>query len=154
MKGNSESAPGRGGTADDPRVRRTRMFRPGEGLVRGGCIFFDDYSVNLTPQQKKQLERVATDIAGKPQKIEIRGHASRRPLPADSPYHDHWDLAYARCRTVMEYLISLGIDPKRIRMSVAGNQEPGLPNQGDLPAGGTSRVEIFMLNEFVEDPAK
>lgn len=154
MQGKPEDAPGRGGGAAEPVMRRSRMFRPGEGLARGGCVFFDDFAVQLSDAQKLQIQRVATDIAGKPQKIEVRGHASRRPLPANSPYHDHWDLAYARCRAVMEYLVSLGIDPKRIRMAVAGIHEPGVAGEEDAPAGGASRVEIFMLNEFVNDPAK
>jgi chemotaxis protein MotB len=141
---------GRGAAADDPAARPARMFRPAEGLVRGGCIFFEDSSVALSRYQKLQLQRVVAELSGKPQKIEIRGHASRRPLPPDAPFRDHWDLAYARSRAALEYLVAQGIDPKRIRMAVAGSHEPPLPNEGDAPTSAVARVEIFLLNEFVD----
>lgn len=154
LNDHSSRVPGQGGPLpEDHKNRVARVVRPGEGLVRGGRILFDDFGVTLNQQQKLQLQRVATDIAGKPQKIEIRGHASRQPLPVDSPYHDHWDLAYARCRSVMEYLESLNVDPRRIRLGVSGNQEPAVSPGSDPPAGGSSRVEIFILNEFIADPA-
>ena len=35
--------------------------------------------------QKANLKRIADAAAGKPQKIEVLGHATRRPLPPDCP---------------------------------------------------------------------
>ena len=87
-------------------------------------------------------------MAGKPQKIEIRGHSSLRNDAGDEGLRDHWDIAYARCRATMEYLVAQGIPAPRIRLSVAGEHEP-IPATGE-PASFAqhARVEVFMLDEF------
>jgi chemotaxis protein MotB len=129
---------------DKPTVRN---IRPGAQIVVGGPLFFEEVSDELTDTDREQLERIAEELKGKPQKIEIRGHTSRRPLPEGSAFRDHWDLAYARCRKTMKALIELGIDARRIRMGVAAGNEP-LHFGGDpLLLKENSRVEVMMLGE-------
>jgi chemotaxis protein MotB len=99
------------------------------------------------------LRRIAAELSGKPQRIEIRGHSSPRALPAGSPYRDDWDLAYERCRKVVEFLSAQGIDRHNLRISAAGSNEPLARGPGELPARGPARVEIYMLSEFVSDAA-
>lgn len=127
------------------------MFAPklDERVIAGGRVFFDDYSIKLDPAQEKQLKGVAEDLAGKLQRIEIRGHASRRPLPPGSPYRDRWDLAYARCRAVNDFLVAQGIDARRIRLGVAGDNEPVQAVGNPLAIRHNSRVDIHLLNEWV-----
>jgi chemotaxis protein MotB len=129
---------------DHPRIQ---TLRPGEQAAIGGVIRFPDGVSTLGEPQRKQLQIAASEIGGKPQRIEIRGHTSRRPVARGAPYRDNWDLAYTRCRNVMDYLLSLGIDPKRIRLGVAADNEPA-PGESDVLARN-SRVEVFMLNELV-----
>jgi chemotaxis protein MotB len=128
---------------------RVYTMRPGEQAASGGIVYFGDDSSELTKPQQRQLQLVAEELSGKPQKIEIRGHTSRRPLAGDAPFRDHWDLAYARCRHTMEYLESLGIDPKRFRISVAAENEPAPGGADAMNRGLNSRVEVFLLNEVV-----
>ena len=131
---------------------RARSPRPGDDLLVGGRIYFDEFSADLTDPQVAKLRKAADDLAGKPQRIEIRGHSSRRPLPKDSAYRDPWDVAYDRCRKVRDFLVAQGIDPRRIRLSVAGDNEP-LDDGGEpLPTQPNSRVEVRILNEFVQSP--
>jgi chemotaxis protein MotB len=126
--------------------RRPHAPWPGEPARVGGVIFFTDDQTALTDAQVNSLKRVASEIAGKPQKIEIRGHASSREGGVASS-HDRWDLAYARCRRTMEDLVALGIDPRRIRLGVAGENEPILEGGAPSPSVDDGRVEVFMLNE-------
>ncbi len=133
-------------------AERARAPKPGESLLAGGRIYFDEFSATLAQSQVKRLRGVVEELAGKMQKIELRGHTSRRPLPAGSSCRDHWDLAYDRCRAVSEFLVSEGIDPRRIRLAVAAENEP-LETEGDpLPAAQNSRVDIHTLNEYVKPP--
>jgi chemotaxis protein MotB len=126
--------------------------KPVDNTVSGGRVYFDASSAELGEDQIRQLRAVADQLAGKWQKLEIRGHACRRPLPADSPYRDHWDLAYARCRAVERYLVSQKIDSRRMRLSVSGTNEP-LAVRGDpLKIQQNSRVEVRLLNEWVTSP--
>jgi hypothetical protein len=51
----------------------------------------------------------------------------------------------------MQYLVSLGIDPRRIRIGVAAQFEPVYAGRDPLLLEKNSRVEVFMLNEFTDD---
>ena len=121
-------------------------------LVPGGRLYFEETSAALTEQGKRQARAVADDLAGKLQRIELRGHTTARPLPPNSPYHDHDDLAYARCRKVRDVLLADGIDPRRIRISVAAENEPAKNPAHPLDAKEQSRVDIHLLNEWIVAP--
>ena len=127
---------------------RVQSMRQGEQATRGGVVYFQEGAAELTEEHKRILQAATQVIGGKPQKIEIRGHTSPRPLPPDSPYHDHWDLAYERCRKVMQFLIKLGINPKRLRLAVAADNEPVHEGVDPRLRKENPRVEVFMLNEL------
>lgn len=148
----SENGAKKGTKEDGPRgpYHRTMIIRPGRNPTLGGVIYFDETSSELSPQNREVLQRTANLFRGKLQKVEVRGHSSSYPLPPDSPYANHWDLAYARCRHTMEYLGQLGVDPKRIRIAVAGDNEPLHTSPDPLLRKENARVEVFMLDEFVE----
>ena len=133
---------------ENPRVQ---TVRPGADQTIGGVLFFAEGSSKLTEGQKQTLRAAAREIRGKPQKIEIRGHTSTRPLSSGAPYKNHWDLAYARCVKVMDFLIKLGIDSKRIRLGVAAENEPLHIENDPLLLKENPRVEVFMLNELTGD---
>ena len=102
-------------------------------------------------RDKTVIEAIAQAISGKPQKVEIRGHTSTRPLSPNSPYQTHWDLGYARCSKTMQCLTRLGIDPKRFRISVAAKNEPIDLGLDPEMRKKNARVEVLMLDELTED---
>jgi chemotaxis protein MotB len=114
-------------------------------------VLFDEQSAELSDAAKERLKSLAPLLAGKRNKIELRGHATRRPLPAGSPFQDAWHLSYARCQAVGKYLESQGIEPERIRLSQAGPFEPKTIRAEAESQAENSRVEIYVLAEFVED---
>jgi chemotaxis protein MotB len=138
---------------DYPRVT---AIRPSEDSTQGGLVYFEEGSSQLTKEQRKTLRTIAGLIDGKPQKIEIRGHTSSRPLPLDSPYANHWDLAYARCVEVSQCLIQQGVNPKRIRIAVAAEHEPLHVGYDASLRKRNARVEVSLLDTLTEDldPAK
>jgi chemotaxis protein MotB len=138
----------RAAVGDNPRVQ---TIRPGQQAALGGVVYFADQAVELTDANKRQLQMAAQAIGGKRQKIEIRGHTSRRQAASDQHEADRWDLAYARCRKTMELLTELGIDPHRIRIAVAADNEPVYIGTNPLEQNKNSRVEVMMLNEWVQD---
>ena len=141
--------PGSSETPSSGQHAKVHTLRPGEQAAIGGIIQFAEGSAELSPEQKQQIEIAAAEVGGKPQKIEIRGHTSRRPVPHGAPFRDNWDLAYQRCRAVMQYLVEHGIDAKRIRLGVAADNEP-LASDDTLAINQSSRVEVTILNEPVE----
>jgi chemotaxis protein MotB len=133
---------------DHPRVI---TIRHGDAAARGAVVYFPEGEARLTDADRRALRATAEVVGGKPQKIEIRGHTSNKPLPRNSPYKSHWDLAYARARLVADTLTDLGIEPKRIRLSVAAEHEPKHISSDPLLRRENPRVEIFMLSELAED---
>jgi len=137
---------------------QVRVIRSGDVMTDGGVVYFAEGQTDLTEEEKQQLKAVVERFGGKPQKIEIRGHTSRmpaalKPMAKDiqGRFVDNWHLAYTRCHHVMEFLVGLGIDPTRIRMSVAGEYEPIYTGLDAEQRKRNERVEIFMLNERVPE---
>ena len=130
---------------------RVRTIRNGEQVTIGGVIYLRAGTWELTAENHRTLRAIAREIGGKPQKIEIRGHTSTQPLAADSPFKDHWELAHARCRQVMDFLVKIGMDAKRMRMVAAADNEAVHIGSDPLLQKRNSRVEIFLLNELVRD---
>jgi len=134
---------------DNPRVL---IVRPGTRTSIGTVVFFGGESAELSEQHKTVLRQLASTIEGKPQKIEIRGHTSRRPVSAGNPAGDNWGLAYQRSLAVMKYMEDvLKVDPARFRISVAEANEPIHLGTDATKLQRNSRVEVYMLNEIVTD---
>jgi chemotaxis protein MotB len=116
----------------------------------GALIVFADDSSELDDEGRRQIHRILPKLAGMPQKIEVRGHASRRGHKA-SDEQAAWQISYQRCLTVMKYLQELGIEPNRIRLTQAGVHEPfTIRSESDVQPRN-SRVEVFLLAELAED---
>ncbi|MBN1909984.1 MAG: flagellar motor protein MotB [Pirellulales bacterium] len=144
MKG---GAPVKAPVGSEPRVM---SLRPDGDPTTAGLVFFREGSDELTEAAKKTLQSLARQIEGMPQRIEIRGHTSNRPLAHGSPFRDHWDLAYARARKVEAFLVKLGIDPERIRLGVAAGNELKYDGTDRLRQEENPRVEVLMTNETIE----
>ncbi|MEM9658008.1 MAG: OmpA family protein, partial [Planctomycetota bacterium] len=131
--------------------KRVRIVRPGDDSSSGGVIFFDEGSAKLSEANKRHLVRIVQQLAGKPQKVEIRGHTSRRPISPKSGYRDRMDLSFERCRATRKFLIEEGIEPARIRLSAAGATEPLYSGINVEKLKRNARVEILMWDERVHD---
>ena len=154
---------GRGPAKAEPSTEENALGKGGAPLEGGQdddntrvstLVLFSEQSADLDEQAQERLRSMASALVGKPNKIEIRGHATGRPMPAGSPYADAWQLSYARCQAARKYLQQQGVEPKRIRLSQAGPYEPhARPDDFDW-ATQNSRVEVYMLREFVRRDAK
>lgn len=133
---------------DHPRVRTIRNQAQ---VVEGAVVFFTQGSASLSDEARQTLRTVLDQIAGKPQKIEIRGHTSSLPLPADCPFKNHRELAFHRAAAVADFLVALGVERDRLRISVAGDTEPlsapGRPETSYL----NDRAELIILDELVDE---
>lgn len=132
---------------DFARVQSIR--RRGQRTL-GGRIRFQQASAQIDPENLQRLEEIARFLQGKPQKIEIRGHTTSRPLPPNSPFKDHWELAYQRCVETKDALLRLGINPKRLVLTVVADNEPLEKGDDPLKVQENARVEIHLLSELAD----
>lgn len=131
---------------------QVRMIRPGGQTTVGTVIYFEEGSADLSERAREDIRTQHAIFAGKPQKIEVRGHTSLRELQAAPGYEDNWDLAYHRSRIVMRYLVEeLHTDPLRIRLSVAGPGEPMHLGEDAAKMRENPRVELYLLEEVVSN---
>ncbi|MHB1037586.1 MAG: OmpA/MotB family protein [Pirellulales bacterium] len=151
--GAPESVQTADGTKDAPTIKRPSLFALHDGDHRsvGTLVTFAETSAALDTTANRRLKRLVPEILGKPNKIEVRGHATRRPLPPGSPFKNAWDLSYARCQAVMKFLETHGVEPDRIRLSQGGAFEPFTIGADSGQQAQNSRVEVYMLSEFAED---
>jgi flagellar motor protein MotB len=138
----------RAAVGDNPRVRN---IRAGRQAALGGVIYFGPDATELDGENKRQLQITAQVVGGKRQKIEIRGHTSRSQTNGDAVDADHWNLAYARCRAAMSLLTEMGIDPQRVRIAIAADNEPIYSGTDPVEQKKNARVEVTLLNERVQD---
>jgi chemotaxis protein MotB len=166
-----------GGTVRKSKREKARLRVKGEGelLAIGGLVHFNDGNTDLLGDrdQGPTMQTIANELAGKPQPIEIVATASKRPLPPGCPYHDRWELGYARCRRVAEILptlkiyrekeskgteradspteelTSLKIDPARFRITImpASAEE----NAKTLLSDADSAVQVNLSNSLSAD---
>ena len=144
-------------TTDTPVGRDTtvRNIREGLMLTVGGLALFEEGRADLLPAAREDLARIAELIVGYRNKILIRGHTSRAPLPEDSPFKNHVELSYARALAVMEFLAegtSSKIKRDRMNIEACGYNEP-LKVQvfSEERLAGSRRVEIIVKDTMVED---
>ena len=131
-----------------PRPKVALAVDRGERTRTETTILFDEDTAEMSRESRKKLDGIIKELIGKPQKIEIRGHALRRPPTPDSPYQDAWQLAYARCINTMQYLSEHGVPPERIRLSQAGPYEPFTIDSDPSRVKFNSCVEVFLLAEM------
>ena len=123
-----------------------RIFRLREGtsLRVGEPLPFAPKSATLSETACKRLEAIATELAGKPNKIEIRAHTSPGGDLSDS---EKLVLTYERGRSVLSFLEGKNISGERMRITAAADTEP-LSATGNNREMQFDRAEVRILNAF------
>ncbi|MDZ4658383.1 MAG: flagellar motor protein MotB [Bythopirellula sp.] len=159
--GSEEDPPKKDGRYS-PTVQKRKDGRGQPGKMRNGfaaaqyndapqiTVLFKDGTAEMDSEQLDHLKHSVSNLLGRRNRIEIRAHSLRRPLPPESPYKNHWELCYARCNTVMEVLAELGMDPDLIRLSQAEGNEPMAESLDKSELQFNSRVDVHVLPEIVD----
>jgi chemotaxis protein MotB len=108
-------------------------------------VTFDEASSELPPAAQQRLTALLPALVGKRNKIEIRAHSTRRPLPEGSPFRDHWQLCYERGLATMRFLGENGIEQERIRLSQSAAYEPLTTRLESAWQDENNCAEIFLL---------
>lgn len=144
--------------ADDPGVdgkqTTVKRVREGQQVVVGGPVPFEQNSIELSAKTRVQLDRIADQLRGKNNKIEIRGHAAVDDLIGVSAEDAFWKLSQERAMAVKDYLTDprRGIRTERVRMVACAHHEP-LDSRAynPLQQANNRRVEIIEIEALVED---
>jgi chemotaxis protein MotB len=149
---------GQRGEAEDQksqigRSSTVRTIRDGLKITVGGMALFENGTAVLLDEGKEELESLAERITGYKNRILIRGHTSRTPLPQGSPFENKMALAYARAMAVREFMIANDVEGIRLNVEACGDHEPKVTHApkgfgGQQP---NQRVEIIVKETMVTD---
>ena len=129
--------------------RTVRRLNHGTVSALGAPIPFERFSDALTERAQRDLNIVSRLLARNSHRVVVRGHASREPLPPDSPHRDKMDLSFARARAVADYLASRGIDRIRLRVGAAGDSEPRVSTRDRESQRQNDRVDVFAIDSYI-----
>jgi chemotaxis protein MotB len=110
-------------------------------------VTFDATSAELPKAAQDRLKKLLPALVGKQNKIELRSHSTRRPLPKDSNFKDHWQLCFARSLATMQFLVANGIEQDRIRLSQSASYEPLTTRLESSWQDENNCCEVFLLTE-------
>jgi len=106
-------------------------------------VLFEQSKTVLLPESFPELDLVAAFLQANPNvKIELGGHTDNRGIPAQNV-----KLSQARVDRVKAYLVSKGVDRKRISGKGFGGSRPIASNDDESTRQLNRRVE-FIIKKF------
>ncbi len=134
--------------APPPPAPPKRVEVTAEKIVIREKVFFEFDKSLIKSESHDLLNEVAKVMNENPQikKVQVEGHASlEKDTPATRMYNK--TLSDARARAVMEYLVSQGVDRKRLTYKGFGNEKPLASNDTDEGREKNRRVEFTILEQ-------
>ncbi len=136
----------------DGTFTRVKKIREGMMFTIGGPASFEEMSAEIKPAIRAELEKLAVLLAGRNNKIVVRGHCAAKYLPANSPWQDLDDLSFQRARAIKDVLVELGLDDRVFRLEAVGTREPVRPRAHDpAEVAENRRVEVILTEQLVEE---
>jgi peptidoglycan-associated lipoprotein len=118
---------------------------PGEGEIGanvGNTVYFDTDSALLTTEAQSQLQKQARWIQLFPQySIAVEGHADER-----GTREYNLALGARRAQAMIDYLIALGVDPKRLKAISYGKERP-ICTEADEACWNQNRRGVSTLDD-------
>jgi chemotaxis protein MotB len=113
-------------------------------------VTFGESSAELSKEAQKRLSDLLPALVGKQNRIELRSHSTRRPLSANGPYKDHWQLCFERSQQTKKFLLKQGVEEDRIRLSQSASFEPLTTRLETSWQNENNCVEVFVLTNVVD----
>jgi chemotaxis protein MotB len=128
-------------------------FRNGVMLVAMPSeVLFPSASADLSDEGKMKVMEVGVILKNLPERqFMIVGHTDGQPIKSDI-YKDNWELSTARALNVTKFLVSAGLDAKRLIAAGHGEHDPVSSNKTKDGREKNRRIEIILLPNINELP--
>lgn len=122
-------------------------FQTKEGLAfrAQGEILFAPGKAELTPAGQDTLRRLAPTLLQHAGDIRVDGHTDTDKI-VHSPWKTNLRLSSERALSVVEFLISQGIDPAHLHASAFGEYRPAVAGESGDAKRANRRVEILLVD--------
>lgn len=141
--------------ADDqgPKGLQARVLAVPAGLqfTLGGPAMFQAGSALLTKGGNDAVRDLAPLLAGRRNKVIIRGHAANKYLSPTSVWKSLDELSFHRAMAVRDILMKAGIDDRRFRLEAVGAREPINPRAYlESEMANHRRVDIVLTEDLLD----
>lgn len=139
-------------------IRENRM------IVRlGDKILFDPGKTDLKPEGKDALTQVTSVLRDlQNRNFQVAGHTDNIPIKS-ARFRSNWDLSTARAVEVVNFMITAGMEPKRLSAAGYADQSPVAANDTPENKAKNRRIEITLvpnlddlppIDDALKEPAK
>jgi chemotaxis protein MotB len=128
-------------------LRENRMI-----IALGDKILFDPGKTDLKPEGKdalKQVSAVLKDLQNR--NFQVAGHTDNIPIKSQK-FRSNWDLSTARAVEVVNFMISSGLDGKRLSAAGYADMSPVAPNDTPDNKAKNRRIEITLVPNLDDLP--
>ena len=137
------------------RLRQILGARPditvvGDRFVFQSSVLFDPGKADLSEAGKKSLDRLADaalDLEREippdiPWVLRIDGHTDAQPMAPGGQFRSNWELSAARAISVVQFLVSKGVDPHYLAAAGFGEFQPLDPGKSEEAYAKNRRIEL------------
>jgi chemotaxis protein MotB len=126
----------------------------GDRFVFQSEVFFDPGSAVVSAQGKVELDKLAsalTDLDGQippdiPWILRVDGHTDKKPVTGAGQFKSNWELSAARAISVVQYLVTKGVQPQRLMAAGFGEFQPIDLGDSDDALKRNRRIELKLTD--------
>jgi len=137
------------------RLRQILGSRPdirvvGDRFVFQSSVLFDVGKADISEAGRQSLDTLASAVIDLEREIppdipwilRVDGHTDNTPITGAGPYKSNWELSAARAVSVVQYLISKGVEPDRLAAAGFGEFQPIDQGTDEEARARNRRIEI------------
>jgi chemotaxis protein MotB len=137
------------------RLRQILGSRPdirvvGDRFVFESSVLFDLGKADISPAGRQSLDTLASAVLDLEREIppdipwilRVDGHTDNRPITGAGQYKSNWELSAARAVSVVQYLISKGVEPDRLAAAGFGEFQPIDQGTDEESLARNRRIEL------------
>jgi chemotaxis protein MotB len=128
-------------------IRENRMI-----IALGDKILFDPGKTELKPEGKEALSQVTAVLKDMQNRnFQVAGHTDNVPIKSPK-FRSNWDLSAARAVEVVNFMITSGLDGKRLSAAGYADMSPVAPNDTPENKARNRRIEITLVPNLDDLP--
>jgi chemotaxis protein MotB len=116
-------------------------------------VLFESGSAEIEPRGRDELAKIAAALKGivgdipadLPWVLQVDGHTDRLPI-STARFPSNWELSSARATSVVKYLISRGVSPRRLVAAGYGEFAPLEEGTSEEVMRRNRRIELKLTN--------
>ena len=126
----------------------------GDRFVFQSEVFFDVGSAAVSAAGRTELDKLASaliELDGEippdiPWILRVDGHTDKKPVTGTGQFKSNWELSAARAISVVQYLVSKGVQPTRLMAAGFGECQPIELGESDDALKRNRRIELKLTD--------